>query len=657
MANRLKMAQHDAILQLYSLHWSKRRIARELGIDRATVARHLRRQDPLSNTAIPPAGSGPPNAATLLTPPGPGGAAGESQDAAASLPNPNAAIVPAGSDAGMRSTTGATRPAEVAVERPANLRSLGRRSLCEPFRQTIVEKLKQELTAQRIYQDLLAETDYRGGYDSVKRFVRRLSGELPSVPFRRMECAPGFEAQVDYGTGASVIGSDGKRRKTHVFRIVLSHSRKGYSEVSFRQTTEDFLRALENAFWQFGGVPRTIVIDNLKAAVQHPDWYDPELNPKLCDFCRHYGTVILPAKPYMARHKGKIERGVGYVKGNALKGRAFDSLVAENDHLAQWEQSVADTRIHGTTRQHVGQVFEELERPALLPLPAERFPFFQEGQRIVNRDGHVEVGRAYYSVPPEYLGRTVWVRWDARRVHVFNDRREQIALHARHEQGRFSTQAQHIVAQKINGLERGARWLLQKVRLIGPSSSAWSEAMLTARGIEGTRVLLGLMALTKKHSSSAIEQACQTALSHGEFRLRALRALIVRQPPVVQAALPFLDEHPLIRPLEDYAQIVASALARKGPLESPETRAAAACQSSLRFLRNGRADESQPHQQKDPDGNDHRGLREIHPPGSGYSSPGCAPAEPDSASPDHSTLRSLSPPLPGLFFSGETADE
>ena len=116
---------------------------------------------------------------------------------------------------------------------------------------------------------------------------------------------------------------DGKRRRPHVFRIVLSHSRKAYSEVVYRQTTEDFIRCLENAFWYFGGVPQTLVIDNLKAAVTQADWYDPDINPKIQSFCEHYGTVILPTKPRTPRHKGKVERVVGYVQDNALKGRTF----------------------------------------------------------------------------------------------------------------------------------------------------------------------------------------------------------------------------------------------------------------------------------------------------------------------------------------------
>jgi hypothetical protein len=236
-------------------------------------------------------------------------------------------------------------------------------------------------------------------------------------------------------------------------------------------------------------VPQTLVIDNLKAAVAHPDWFDLELTPKVQSFCRHYGTVILPTKPYMPRHKGKVESGVKYVKNNALKGHAFTSLEAENRHLADWERTVADTRIHGTTKRQVGKVFAEVERVALAPLPTERFACFHEAKRKVSRDGHIEVAKAYYSVPPEYLTREVWVRWDARLVRVFNHRWEQIAVHVRHEQGRFSTHGQHLAKEKISGLERGASYLLDKVSLIGPHTQAWAEAMLTARGIEGTRVL------------------------------------------------------------------------------------------------------------------------------------------------------------------------
>ena len=394
-----------------------------------TVARLLATFDELENdpkAAIPPTGSSDPKAATF--PPSPGtfsiqadqaGYAASDADSKAAIPPTGSATV-ADTNSAVQNSCKAPSPEETTKVSPA-----GRRSQCETYREVIQAKLDQQLSAQRIWQDLVADQGFTGKYDSVKRFVRRLIERRP-LPFRRMEVPPGEEAQVDFGTGAWVVAPDGKRRKTHVFRIVLSYSRKAYSESTFTQTTDDFLRALENAFHAFGGVPKTLVIDNLKAAVAHPDWFDPELTPKVQSFCRHYGTVILPTKPYMPRHKGKVESGVKYVQANALKGRTFPSNEAQNRFLADWETGVADTRIHGTTKRQVAKLFAE-ERPSLLPLPLERFPSFHEAQRKVNRDGHVEVAKAYYSMPPEYLGRTVWVRWDARLVRIFNHRFEQVA--------------------------------------------------------------------------------------------------------------------------------------------------------------------------------------------------------------------------------------
>jgi transposase len=436
-------------------------------------------------------------------------------------------------------------------------------SACEPYREVILARLEQGLTAQRIWQDLVAEHGFTAQYHSVRRYVRKL-GQAIRLPFRRMECAPGEEAQVDFGQGAPVIGPDGQRKRPHAFRIVLSHSRKGYSQAVWRQSTEDFLRALEDAFWHFGGVPRTLVIDNLKAAVSKADWYDPDLNPKIRDFCRHYGTVILPTRPRMPRHKGKIEGGVKYIQSNALKGRTFESLADQNRHLLEWEQTVADTRIHGTTQKQVRKCFEDVERPTLLPLPAMRFPSFQEGRRIVNRDGHIEMAKAYYSVPPEYLGRTMWVRLESRLVRIFDDRMRQITEHIRVEPGRFSTHPQHISARKISGVERGSAWMLRKVSLIGPKSARWSEAMLACRGIEGVRVLQGLMNMTHRHPADAIEKACEIAHSHGAYHLRDVRTVINRQA-ARQEQFAFAEEHEIIRSLSEYGELVHSAFNKENP--------------------------------------------------------------------------------------------
>jgi hypothetical protein len=215
-----------------------------------------------------------------------------------------------------------------------------------------------------------------------------------------------------------------------------------------------------------GGVTQTVLIDNLNAGVQQANWYDPELNPKLVAFAHHYGTVILPTKPRTLRHKGKVERGIDYAQDNALKGMTFASLYEQNVHLRHWESTVADTRIHGTTRQQVQQHIEAVERAALLPLPESRFPNYQEGQRKVHRDGHVEVQKSFFSVPPEYLGHTVWVRFDERMVRVFNQRHELIATRLCCSAGRFSRLSEHLHSQKISQVEQGAEELLKRVALV-----------------------------------------------------------------------------------------------------------------------------------------------------------------------------------------------
>jgi transposase len=535
MANRLKMAKVHSIQTLRARGWSQRRIARELGVHRETVSRYTRR-------AADAIGPDPPKPAISIT--GPEAFEGPIPLSGAGPPLGPGAISITGSVDSIEASGGASG-------------SAGRRSKCEPYRAVIVEMLERGLSAQRIWQDLRDEHGFGDSYQSVQRFVRRLRAATP-LPFRRMECEPGQEAQVDFGRAAPVVTPDGKRRRPHLFRIILSHSRKAYSEAVYRQTSEEFIRCLENAFQHFGGVPQTLVIDNLKAAVTKADWYDPDLNPKILAFCEHYGTVILPTRPRRPRHKGKVERGVGYAQNNALQGRTFPGLQEQNRFLLEWETGVADTRIHGTTRRQVGKRFAEVERPALLPLPAERFPFFREAQRCVHRDAHVEVDKAYYSVPPEFVGRKVWVRWDSHVVRIFDSRFRQIAIHARHEAGRFSTQTPHIAAEKIAGVERGAAWLLHKASRIGAETHHWAQAMLEQRGIHGVRVLVGLLALTHRYRDDQLEQACEIARSHGAYRLRVIRALLKRQA-AAQDQFEFTAEHPLIRSLSEYGRLVHNA--------------------------------------------------------------------------------------------------
>jgi transposase len=382
MSNRLSMSKIHSIEALHQSGHSNREIARLLSVDRGTVNAYVRRLQsqnrPDPQTPEPESSNKAPDAR------------GQNR------PNPQ---------------TGSSDPVVKPLDVPP-VRT-GPRSLCDGYREQIEQKLEAGLSVQRILQDL-KEDGFEGSYHSVSRFVVALGKKTP-LPFRRMETAPGEEAQIDFGVAAPVVMADGKKRRPWLFRVLLSCSRKAYSEVVWHQTSDNFIAAIENSFHYFGGVPKTLVIDNLKAAVQRADWYDPDVHPKLQSFAAHYGTVFVPTKPYTPEHKGKVESSVRYAKNNALKGHTFKTLAEQNEHLLEWERTVADTRIHGTTKKQVRQQFETIEQDFLLTLPRDRFAMFHEARRTVSRDGHLEVDKAYYSAPPEYIGRRVWAGTDAQR--------------------------------------------------------------------------------------------------------------------------------------------------------------------------------------------------------------------------------------------------
>ncbi len=494
MSNVLKVSKQEAIRSLIERGWSLRRIAGELGLNRRTVSRYGAK-------------------CTREVTPG-------SEEA---------------------KCTGKVTAGFVGKAR----------SRCEEFSAVIEEKLESGLSAQRIYQDLASENGFGGSYQSVKRFVARLKAKEPRRVWR-MESRPGEEAQVDFGLGAMIDGGEGHRCRSWVLRVVLSYSRKGYSEAVMRQDTETFLRGLENAFRHFGGVPAVLNVDNLKAAVVKADWHDPEINPKLAEFCRHYGVSVMPCRPGMPQHKGKVERGVDYVRNNALKGRRFGSLAAENEHLSHWERHVADTRIHGTTCKQVAACFAE-ERGHLQPLPASLFPCYQEARRTVGRDSFVEVAKAFYEAPPEYIGSRVWVRWDSRVVRILNERCEQVQMHTRLEPGKFSRVLG--CAGMSRPVHSSCLYWIDRIGMMGECCRRWAQAAVDTRGPEALRSLMGLWGLRKAHTASAINHACQRSLTCGARRLKDIKRLLALP---AEEQMTFQQTHPLIRDLGVYGEFVTN---------------------------------------------------------------------------------------------------
>ena len=172
--------------------------------------------------------------------------------------------------------------------------------------------------------------------------------------------------------------------------MMLGASRHAYRVTVWNSSTQAWCDLHEAAFAYFGGVPKTIRLDNLLEGVIKPDVYDPELNALYAAMLTHYGVVALPCRPYAPDLKGKVESAVGHTQATALKGRRFESLDEQNAVLTRWNERWASTRIHGTTKRQVREMFEE-ERTALLALPTTRFEHYRILERRVHFDGHIEV--------------------------------------------------------------------------------------------------------------------------------------------------------------------------------------------------------------------------------------------------------------------------
>ena len=223
MANKLMVHEQEAIRNLTALGWGIRRIARDLKVSRNTVRNYVR--------TLEPADPGPIAEQILKSAP---------------LLSPGSGI-----QTDPLSTPGAVGE-KVQTDPLSPPGKTGRQSLCFVHADWILQKVETGLTAQRIYQDLRLENAFTGSYQSVKRYVHKVRQTDPKL-VQRIEVQPGEEVQVDFGTGPTLAGAEGKKRKTWIFRIVLSHSRKAYSEAVLRQDTETFVRCLENAFRYFGG--------------------------------------------------------------------------------------------------------------------------------------------------------------------------------------------------------------------------------------------------------------------------------------------------------------------------------------------------------------------------------------------------------------------
>ena len=305
---------------------------------------------------------------------------------------------------------------------------------------------------------------HRGNADVVRQDLEREHGVVVSlrtveravVPFRRELCAaeiatlrfetaPGEQLQIDFGETTVPIAEE--RVKVHVFVATLGYSRRPYVAVFDHERQAAWLEGIEGAFRYFGGRPRELLLDNARALVSFHDAQTREVrfNERFHAFCRYWDVLPKACAPYRARTKGKDERGVGYVKHNAIAGHAFDSMAALEGHLAWWMREVADPRVHGTTGEPPIVRFREKEASALRPLENRTtFQPLRECVRRVHADACLEFETNRYSVPWRLIGEavTILVNEQVRVLHAG----QEVAVHTRLAgQRRSSIRREHLL--------------------------------------------------------------------------------------------------------------------------------------------------------------------------------------------------------------------
>jgi transposase len=408
-------------------------------------------------------------------------------------------------------------------------------SSLEAWRETISDLLHSGKGPQAIFDALrTGHPDFAGSRSAVKRLCKRLQrdrGVRPDKVRIPVETAPGEVAQVDFGYLGLLYDPDsGVLRKAWVFVLVLGFSRKLFARIVFDQSVPTWLRLHVEAFTALGGVPRVIVPDNLKAAVVRTafgaDRQDLALQRSYRDLARHYGCVIDPTPVRRPEHKGKVESGVKYIKGNFLSGSTFADVNDARRRLEHWVATVADQRIHGTTGRRPQELFQESEQAALLPLPQTPFSPIIWHEATVHPDSHVVFQRRQYSVPFALIGQRVWLRVDEHTVNILHDD-QPVAAHERRGKGSRSTHDSHLPAGRVDLRHRSRQFWEGRAAQLGDEVRDYIAAVFESDDVlSQLRTVQAIVTHLESFPPQRARAACRRAHHYACYSYRGIKDLL-----------------------------------------------------------------------------------------------------------------------------------
>ena len=363
---------------------------------------------------------------------------------------------------------------------------------------------------------LLARQGLEVPYSSLHRFAVRYCGfrERQHITVRVAEVAPGELAEVDFGRLGLVRDPDsGRRRVAWALLVTLAHSRHQYVHVTFSQRLGDLIDGLEDAWEYFGGVPKRVVIDNLRAAVTKADRYDPIFQRTFDEYAAHRGFVIDAAVVRHATGKPKVERNVQYVRESFFRGETWIDVEHVRREAVRWCTEVAGKRTHGTTRRKPLVVFAAVEKQALSPLVADRFdpPTWQRCK--LHPDHHFQFDRGLYSLPTRYVGSELWIRADRKVVRAYH-RGELLRTYARLEPGQRCTDYDDYPKELVPYAMRDPDRMILEAHEVGPHIGRFMTELLAGTfPWSHLRQAHKLLRLVNKYGGERVDAACRRALS------------------------------------------------------------------------------------------------------------------------------------------------
>lgn len=395
----------------------------------------------------------------------------------------------------------------------------------DPDWETIHRRLAshKRLNLQYVWEEYRAADPEGLSYSQFCRRYEKWQTQTGKHVIMAQNREPGRELLVDWigdKVPCVVDGSTGEASEAHFFVAVLGDSGYPYVEAFTDEKLDKWLLAHVHALEWIGGVPRVIVPDNCKTAVTRPGYYDPKINPAYWEFAKHYDLAVIPARIRQPRDKASVEGSVGWLETwllEWLRDKQVFSFEALNVEIRQriGELAARPFKRRAGSRQ---SVYEQLDKPALRPLPASRYEHVEYVVRRVPDNYHVDYAGYYYSVPYTLHKQRVTLRVSAQTIEIVNSNRERVAIHQRRFTGaRYITKREHM--PESHRYQADSSWFDGKryrewARAIGENTYAVIDAMLRSQHVEESayRSCMGILQATKQYGNERLEAACARAV-------------------------------------------------------------------------------------------------------------------------------------------------